>query len=80
MNKFKLLVDTSLLDFIQSTDEQYKKKFVLSYLNDFESGQWRYDVFNNFVFDSLCETALSASEREKLIGEPMTLLNQAAKT
>ena len=78
-NKFRLLVNDTLLNFVRAGEEQFQKKHVLSYLNDFENDEWRYEHFIDFIFDSLCETALSAVERGKLATEPISALKKAAK-
>lgn len=55
-------------------------KSVLWLLNDFENGSWRFDKFQNYIWDNIKETALSHSERKALIdkGEG-TVLNESAK-
>ena len=80
-DKFILLIDDSLLNLSQSQEqvERLEKKYLLSYLNDFESAEWRYAHFNNFLFDNLCETALSESERVKLPIGPYSAMVNAAK-
>lgn len=71
--KFTLIIDDVLKDFLPGS------KFLLSYLNDFESDKWRYGHFVKFVLDSLCETALSKVERDKLPSSPMSAMSKAAK-
>lgn len=41
-----------------------KKKKVLAITNDFEEGEWRYTKFQNFIWDHVSQTALSATERD----------------
>lgn len=55
-------------------------KQVVGFINDFENGSWRFDKFQNFIWDNIKETALSYSERKALIdkGEG-SVLSQAAK-
>src|SRR5690606_18925540 len=55
-------------------------KSVLGLLNDFENGSWRFDKFQNYIWDNIKETALSHSERKALIdkGEG-TVLTESAK-
>lgn len=55
-------------------------KKVLGLLNDYENGSWRFDKFQNFIWDNIKETALSHSERKALIdkGEG-SVLSDAAK-
>ena len=71
--KFTLIIDDILRDFLPGD------KFLLSYLNDFESNEWRYGHFVRFVLDSLCATALSKMERDKLPTSPMSAMSKAAK-
>lgn len=78
-NKFKYLIDTSLLDLFPKGGGNFQNKNLLSYLNGFESGDWRYSHFNDFIFDNICETALSEDERSKLVNSPLSSLRQAAK-
>lgn len=53
------------------------KKFSISFLNDFEDGQWRYSKFQSFIWDNIAETSLSFKERESLVNH--SLLVAAAK-
>jgi hypothetical protein len=64
--------DTSL------TPTQNKK--VLGLINDFENASWRFDKFQNFIWDNIKETALSQIERKALIdkGEG-SVLSESAK-
>jgi hypothetical protein len=48
-------------------------------LNDYEDKNWRYEIFHNFIWNNISETALSQQEQLSLAGEPATLLSQAAK-
>lgn len=56
-------------------------KSVLGLLNDFENGSWRFDKFQNYIWDNIKETALSHSERKALInkGEGSVLTESAKK-
>ena len=56
-----------------------KNKWVLSLINDFEDGTWRFSKFQDFIWDNIVETALSKSERDKLISQDHTRLRTAAK-
>lgn len=55
-------------------------KRVLSLINDFENGAWRFDKFQKFIWNNIKETALSYRERQALIqdGED-SVLTEAAK-
>ena len=56
------------------------KKSLLSAINDFEDGKWRYKQFQNFIWDNIVETALSEAERQNLSHRNHTLLTAAAKS
>lgn len=55
------------------------KKNVLSIINDFAEGDWRYSKFLNFIWDNVKDTALTARERENLINQEQSMLVEAAK-
>jgi hypothetical protein len=77
---FEILIDESFAAI--NTDETLipmNNKTVLSLINDFEGGKWRYDKFQNFIWDNIIETALSKNEREKLVNQDHTRLTAAAK-
>ena len=67
----KLLADKSL--------SPIERKRVLSIINDFEDGEWRYSKFQNFIWDNIAETALSLRERNSLVDKSHTALTNAAK-
>ncbi len=55
-------------------------KRVLSIINDFEDGGWRFDKFQKFIWNNIKETALSYRERQSLINEGEdSVLTEAAK-
>lgn len=54
------------------------KKALFSLINDFESGLWRKDKFRKFIWDNIKETALSAKERNALIGNEYSSLAESA--
>lgn len=75
---FAVLIDDLFVNL--TTDETLtpiKHKTVLSLLNDFEDGCWRFTKFQNFIWDNIAETSLSSKEREALINH--SLLTEAAK-
>lgn len=55
------------------------RKYVLSLLNDFEDGKWRFERFLDYIWDNISLTALSKQERDDLIGLPRTMMSRAAK-
>lgn len=82
---------TKLLDFDILLDESFvkvcrdssvaptDKSFLLSMVNGYEEGRWRYNVFRNFVFNNLAETGLSARERNALADKRFEILVAAAQ-
>ena len=78
-NKFKCVIDKSFLELFPNGGDEVENKNLLVYLNDFESGKWRYSYFMDFIFDNLCETALSEDERSKLVDQGFSSLRKAAK-
>ena len=77
---FDVLIDDSFMNFcIDGTLSPIDNKYVLSLINDFEDGKWRYTKFQNFIWDNIAETSLSKKEREKLITQSHSILVAAAK-
>ena len=70
---FEILIDEWI------SFKSFSNKNLLSLMNDFEDGRWRYGKFLNFVWDNVKETALSQRERVALIGQESSLLSRAAK-
>ena len=78
--QFDILIDDSFANMnLQEGLLPIDNKKVLSVVNDFEAGEWRYSKFQNFVWDNIIETALSKSEREKLVNQDHSRLTSAAK-
>ena len=77
---FEVLIDESFATInTDATLTPINNKAVLSMVNDFEDGKWRYTQFQNFVWDNIVETALSNNEREKLVNQDHSRLVAAAK-
>jgi hypothetical protein len=78
--QFNILIDESFVTINTDTNlAPTNNKTVLSLINDFEDGKWRYTNFQNFILDNIIETALSKSEREKLVNQDHSRLTAAAK-
>ena len=78
--KFEILLDESFSNFNSDASlVPIDKKKVLSIINDFEEGSWRYSKFQSFIWDNIKETALSARERASLIDQEQGTLVRAAK-
>jgi len=54
-------------------------KKILSIINDFEDGKWRYKKFQEFIWDNVKETALSIKERNALINDEGSTLSKAVE-
>lgn len=77
---FEILVNDHYLKIYSDTVlTPVDNKRVLSIANDFEDEKWRYEKFENFIWDNIAQTALSAQEREKLSGQSRSTLREAAK-
>ena len=77
---FDTLWESELKDFCTDpTLSPIDKKAAVGFANKFESGNWQSSLFHNFLWDNVCETALSNSEREALIGQPATILSRVAQ-
>jgi hypothetical protein len=77
---FEILIDDSIINIL--TDKSLspvERKHVLSLVNDFQDGQWRFGKFQDFIWDNIAETALSYSERQALIDKSHSSLTEAAK-
>lgn len=78
---FEILVNDSYLDLFSDTElSPVDNKTVLCFANDFEDEKWRLNKFENFVWDNIALTALSAKERSKLAGKSRSILYEAAKS
>jgi len=77
---FEILINDNYLNLVKDTElTPVDNKTVLSLANDFEDEKWRREKFENFVWDNIALTALSAQEREKLAGKSASTLRAAAK-
>jgi hypothetical protein len=78
--KFEILLD-DLFENVNSDNSlsPINRKRVLSVINDFGEGQWRYTKFQNFIWDNIKETALTARERASLVNQEQSALVEAAK-
>lgn len=70
MREFEVLIDD---EFCKYCDNNIligiDNTKLLSIINDFEDGEWRYKKFQNFIWDNIKDTALNAKERKALIEE-----------
>ena len=80
MITFEILINDSFAN--TNTDSSLAvvdNKSVLSLINNFEDGKWRYEIFQNFIWDNITETSLSFKERESLVNKSHSLLTAAAQ-
>lgn len=79
--KFEIIVNNIFDDVkLDDTLSPTNNKSVLGIINDFENGEWRYEKFQNFVWDNITETALSYSERQALLIDGAgSILTESAK-
>ena len=75
---FEILIDETLSKLMDGVEHAENRK-LLSMVNDFEDGKWRYKKFQNFIWDNIAETSLSCKERQCLINNSHSLLTEAAK-
>lgn len=77
---FEVLINDKLEQLIPDFElKPIENKEVLSLLNDFESGSWRFQRFHRYIWNNIAQAALNYEEREALIGEPQTTLYNAAQ-
>lgn len=80
MITFEILINDSFANInTDCTLSIVDNKTVLSLINNFEDGMWRYDKFQNFIWDNITETSLSFTERESLVNKNHSLLTAAAQ-
>lgn len=78
---FEILIDDLFAN--RTTDPKLSpidNKFIISCINDYEDGGWRFSKFQSFIWDNVAETALSHRERMSMIDSPHTQLTAAAKS
>lgn len=77
---FSILIDCRFDDLkLFEASEYTAQKKILSLVNDYEDGKWRYSKFQDFIWDNIAETSLSQRERESLGAKPSSMLRAAAK-
>ncbi|EAK0249717.1 MULTISPECIES: HamA C-terminal domain-containing protein [Campylobacter] len=69
--KFEICFDYAINDLCN--------KFLLSLINDYEEGKWRFEKFNDYIMNTLAETALSKAEKDALREEPFSLIKDSIK-
>ncbi|MWP46312.1 DUF1837 domain-containing protein [Gilliamella sp. Pas-s27] len=75
---FQIIINDALINLCDNSNV-HENDFILSIINDFENGKWRYSKFKHFIWNNIAETALSHKERESLANKSHSLLTSAAK-
>lgn len=77
---FEVIFDDAFSSFnTDSGIDPAANKYVVSAINDFENGDWRFNRFQKFIWDNIVDTALSSVERDALANQSLSLLAEAAK-
>lgn len=75
-----IAVETCFVDFNSKSGlSPIERKYLLSFLNDFEDGEWRHAAFDDFLWDNVAQTALTQSERANAMLGDRSRLREAAK-
>jgi hypothetical protein len=78
---FEVIIDEQFMDMcLDDQLDPIENKNVLSIVNDFQDGKWRYSKFRKFIWDNIAETALSFDERKSLVDESYSSLVESAKS
>lgn len=77
---FEVIFDDDFSSFnTDSNIDPDTNKHVVSAINDFADGHWRFDRFQKFIWDNIADTALSSAERNALSNQGFSRLVEAAK-
>ncbi|AZR41999.1 HamA C-terminal domain-containing protein [Marinobacter salarius] len=77
---FEVIINDSFVNISDNEDLfPVANKWVLSLINEFEDGHWRYKKFQSFIWDNIAETALSFEERKCLVDQSHSILTAAAQ-
>lgn len=75
---FDILIDSSLYDLTQDSSIG-KNNNLLSEINNFESGEWRYSRFHEYIMNNIFLTTLSYEERQKIPNDSFTCFKKACQ-
>lgn len=76
MTSFEVIIDDTLYNL---TTQGNDKDNILSAINDFQDGDWWYEKFNDYIFDNIVLTALSAAERSKIPNSSFSQMKKACR-
>lgn len=68
---FEILINDSFLNIAGNIFSPIGNKYLMSIINDYEDGIWRFTKFQNFIWDNIAETALSHRERQSLVNHSL---------
>lgn len=79
--RFDILIDDAFMHFNpdRTNIRPDENNSLLSVVNGFEDGHWMKKNFQDFIFNNVALTALTANERAKIVDEQYTTLTEAAK-
>ena len=77
--EFEVLLDEELVTFADETIAAVGNENLLSIVNDYEEGVWRYRKFARFIWNSAKESALTAAERVANFKDEATILATVAE-
>lgn len=77
---FNILISSDFLDICSNKKIKIQdNKKIVSFINDFEDGNWRTSKFFNFIWNNIAETALNHKERQALFDKSHEKLVESAK-
>lgn len=78
---FDILLDESFMSFNPNRTKitPDENDYLLSVVNGYEDGHWLKKNFQNFIFNNIALTALTAEERQKCIEADYSALTESAK-
>ncbi|MDY5763571.1 MAG: hypothetical protein SPK10_02130 [Treponema sp.] len=65
---FEVLIPNESLYELISKEDSLKNKYLLTEINNYEDGKWRYERFNDYIMNNIALTTLSVEEQKKIPG------------
>lgn len=62
---FEVLIPNESLYELISKEDSLKNKYLLTEINNYEDGKWRYERFNDYIMNNIALTTLSVEEQKK---------------
>lgn len=76
---FEVLIPNESLYELISKEDSLKNKYLLTEINNYEDGKWRYERFNDYIMNNIALTTLSVEEQKKIPGNQFTSIKKACK-